>query len=80
MDTIFQKNAENYVIFWLYGMLRMENFFECKKVNFHACANLNIEYYDFSNDFWHLGTDKFIQIQENSKILIKTKPIYSKFC
>ena len=43
-------------------------------------AHINIKNFDFLNDFLPLETGKFMNIQENWKILNITGSIYSKFC
>ena len=54
---------------WVYGHDKKGFFLNGIKVNIYAYANMIIEYYDFSNDFWN-SRDKVIKIQEKWKILI----------
>ena len=63
----------------LWPSLEWKTFSNGIKVNIYAYANKIIENTDFSNDFWHIWTDKAIKIQENWNILNKTRSIYSKF-
>ena len=80
MDFICSKNAETFCDFMsLRPSLKWKTFLDGIEVNIYAYANKIVENNDFLNDFWHFLTDKAIKIQENWKILNKTRSIYSKF-
>ena len=53
MDIVYQKNADFLVFLWASGHIKNGKLFQnVIKVNIFAYAQINIKYFDFSNDFY----------------------------
>ena len=69
MDFICLKNAETWVILWVYGQVWNGKLF--KKVNIFAYAKKIVENIDFLNGFWHYLTDKAIKFKKIGRFWVK---------
>ena len=75
------EKCRNFGVLWASDHVKNGKLFQnVIKVKIYAYAHMNIKYLDFSKDFWTLGTDKVMKIQENGIILKKARSFYSKFC